>query len=120
MAPFGGVLSENAGDRLKEMIFGPCTKGLGFGSTGRASVVTVVAGRKEGVDVVDGEGLRRNLGVETDSDGDLGLGDSSVSVRPGCDTDGSVCRGRSGSLLSGLGVYECRCKLGVEDAERLL
>ena len=122
VAPFGGVLSENAGDRLKEIIFGPCTEVFGFGSTGRASVVTVLAGREEGVDVVDGEGVRRTFGVETDSDGDLDLGDGSVSVRPGCDMDGNDFRGRSDltSLLSGLGVYECRCKLGVEDVERLL
>ena len=122
VAPFGGVLSEKAGDRLKEMIFGPCTNGFGFGSTGRASVVTVAAGREEGEDVTDGEGLRRNFGVETDSDGDLDLGDGSVSVRPGCDMDGNVFQGGSGSisLLSGLGVYECRFKLGVEDVEMLL
>lgn len=85
-------------------------------------MVTVVAGREDGVDVIDGEGVRRNFGVETDSDGDLDLGDDSVSVRPGCDIDGNVFRGRSGSTssLRGLGVYECRCRLGVEDVERLL
>ena len=124
MTPFGGVLSENAGDVLKDTIFGPCGEGFGFGSMGRASVgvLTVVAGREGDADVIEGEGLRRKFGVETDSAGDLDLDDSSVSARPGCDIDGNDFRGRSSliSLLIGLGVYECRCKSGVEDAKGLL
>lgn len=124
MTPFDGVLSENAGDRLKETIFVPRKEGFGFGSTGRESVgvFTVAAGRGREVDVVEGEGLRRRFGVEMGSIGDLGLDNDWVSVRPGCDTEGKTLRGESGltSLLNGLGVYECRCKLGVDDVERLL
>jgi len=84
-------------------------------------VLIAVAGREGGIGVIDGEGLRRGFGVETGGAGDLDLGDDSVSVRPGRDMDGNVFRGRSDftSLSSGLGVYECRCKLGVEGVERL-
>lgn len=124
MAPFGGVLSENAGDLLKEIIFGPCSEGFGFGSTGRASVgvLMVVAGRKGETGIMEGEGLRRKFGVETDRVGDFDLGDGSASVRPGCEMDGNVFRGRSGlaPLPIGLGLYECRCNLAVEGVERLL
>ena len=124
VTPFDGVLSENAGDRWKETIFGPCSEGFGFGSTGRASVGVVIAvgGREGGVDVIEGEGLRRKFGVETRSVGDLAPDDSSGSVRPRSDTEGNIFRGRSSltSPLSGLGVYECRCKLVVDDVERPL
>ena len=123
VAPIGGVLSENAGDLLKEIIFGPCSESFGFGSTSRANVgVVMVAGREGETDVIEGEGLRRRFGVETDRVGDLDLDDRSVSVRPGCEMDRNVFRGRSGlaSLPIGLGVYECRCELGVEGVERLL
>ena len=124
MTPFGGVLLKNAGDLLKEIIFGPCSGGFSFGCAGRASVgvVMVVAGREGETDIIEGEGLRRRFGVETGRVGDLDLGDRSASVRPSCEVDGNVFRGRSG-LLSfpvGLGVYECRCELGVVGVERLL
>lgn len=124
MTPFGGVLSENAGDLLKEIIFGPCSEGGGFGCAGRASVgvVTVVADREGETDIMEGEGLRRGFGVETGRVGDLNLGDRSASVRPNCEMDGNAFRGRLGliSLPVGLGVYECRCELGVVGVERLL
>lgn len=124
VTPFEGVLSENAGDRLREMIFGPCNEGFGFGSAGRASVGVFMfaAGREGRIDITEGEGLRRGFGVETGSVGDLDPDDGSVSVRPGRDTERNAFRGRSclTSPLSGLGVYECRCKLGVDDIERLL
>ena len=97
MTPFGGVLSENAGDLLKEIIFGPCSEGFDFGSASRASVgvVMVLAGREGEADVIEGEGLRRRFGVETGRVGDLGLGDRLASVRPGCEMDGNVFRGES-------------------------
>lgn len=120
VAPFGGVLSEKAGDLLMERMVGPCSEGFGFGSTGRASVgvLTAVAGRKG---LVGGEGLRRRFGAGRGGFGDLDLTEASVLVRPDCEMDGNVVRGRPclTSLLSGPGVYECRCKFGVEDAERL-
>ena len=124
VTPFGGVLSKNAGDLLKEIIFGPCSEGFGFGCAGRASfgVVMVVAGREGEMEVIEGEGLRRRFRVETGRVGDLDLGDRSVSVSPNCEVDGNAFRGRSGllSLPVGLGVYECRCELGVVGVERLL
>jgi len=124
VTPFGGVLSENAGDLLKEIIFGPCNEVFGFGSTGRANinVPAVIADREGEVDAMDGEGLRRGFGIATGRVGDLVLDDDSVSVRSGCEMDGNIFRGRSGltSLPIGLGVYECRCKLAVDDVERPL
>jgi hypothetical protein len=62
VTPFGGVLSENAGDLLRGVIFGPCNEVFGFGSVSRASVgVMVVTGREGEADIMEGEGLRRRF-----------------------------------------------------------
>ena len=90
--PFGGVLSENAGDLLKEDIFGLCGEGFGFGSTGRASVgvLIVVAGRSGEEDFIEGEVLREKLGAGIGWVGDLDRDDEPASVRSGCEMDGNI------------------------------
>lgn len=78
--------------------------------------------REGDVDGMEGEGLCRRFKVGTGKVGDSDLEDISGSVRPGCARNGNVFRGESGlvSLLRDPGVYECRCKLGVEGVERVL
>lgn len=78
--------------------------------------------REGDVDGMEGEGLCRRFEVGAGNVGDSDLEDVSDSVRPGCARNGNVFRGESGlvSLLRGPGVYECRCKLGVDGVERVL